>query len=191
MPDFYLDYNSPYAYLAATRIEDLIPGARWRPIAFGALIRQIGKTPWSFGPERPAGVAEIAARARARGLPPVRYPEGWPVACYSLHPLRAALVAGDAGRIREFSAELFRVMFAEGRPLSDPERVVEAAAAAGVDPGAVRAGLADPAIKARLREETDAAIARGITGVPTVAVGGALFWGDDRLEKAAAAAAAS
>jgi 2-hydroxychromene-2-carboxylate isomerase len=191
MPDFYLDYNSPYAYLAAMRIETLIPGARWRPIAFGALIRQIGKVPWSFGPERPAGVAEIAARACARGLPPVRYPDGWPVECYSLHPLRAALVAADAGRIRELSAELYRVMFVEGRSLRDPERVIEAAAAAGVDPAAVRTGLADPAIKARLREETDAAIARGVTGVPTVAVGDALFWGDDRLEEAAAAAAAS
>jgi 2-hydroxychromene-2-carboxylate isomerase len=188
MADFYLDYNSPYAYLAAMRIEELIPGARWRPIAFGALIRQIGKVPWSFGPERPAGVAEIAARARARGLPPVRYPEGWPVECYSLHPLRAALVAADAGRIRELSAELFRVVFVEGEPLSDPERVVEAAAAAGLDRGAVRDGLADPEIKARLRAETDAAIARGVTGVPTVAVGGALFWGDDHLDEAAAAA---
>jgi 2-hydroxychromene-2-carboxylate isomerase len=187
MADFYLDYSSPYAYLAAMRIDGLIRGATWRPIAFGALIGQIGKVPWSLGPGRAAGIAEIEARARARGLPPVRWPEGWPAETYSLHPLRAALVAGDAGRIREFSAEIYRLVFAEGRTLTDPERVIGAAAAAGVDPDAVRAGLADPAVKARLREETDAAIARGVTGIPTVAVGDALYWGDDRLDEAAAA----
>jgi 2-hydroxychromene-2-carboxylate isomerase len=189
MADFYLDYSSPYAYLAAARIDALIAGATWRPIAFGALIRQIGKVPWSLGPGRAAGVAEIEARARARGLPPVRWPAGWPAESYSLHPLRAALVAADAGRIRAFSAVIYRLVFAEGRTLTDPERVVAAAAEAGVDPAAVRAGLADPAIKARLRAETDAALARGVTGVPTLAVGDALFWGDDRLEAAAAAAA--
>jgi 2-hydroxychromene-2-carboxylate isomerase len=45
-------------------------------------------------------------------------------------------------------------------------------------------------IKQRLRQATQEAIARGVTGVPTVAVGGQLFWGDDRLEEAAAAVAA-
>jgi 2-hydroxychromene-2-carboxylate isomerase len=191
VPDFYLDYSSPYAYLAAARIDELIPGATWRPIAFGALIRQIGKVPWSLGPGRAAGIAEIEVRAQARGLPPVRWPDGWPDVSYSLHPLRAGLVAADAGRIREFSAEVYRLVFAEGRTLTDPAPVLAAAEAAGVDPDAARAGLGDPAIKARLRAETDAAIARGVTGVPTIAVGDALFWGDDQLEAAAAAAAAA
>jgi 2-hydroxychromene-2-carboxylate isomerase len=49
--------------------------------------------------------------------------------------------------------------------------------------------LENPDIKARLRTYTDEAIARGVTGVPTVAVGGALFWGDDLLDAAAAASA--
>jgi 2-hydroxychromene-2-carboxylate isomerase len=191
VPDFYLDYSSPYAYLAAARIDALLPGATWRPIAFGAMIGRLGKVPWSLGPAREAGVREIEARARARGLPSVRWPAGWPDKTYSLHPLRAGLLAADAGRLREFSAEIYRLVFAEGRTLTEPEPVVAAAAAAGLDPDAVRAGLADPAVKARLHEATDAALARGVTGVPTVAVGDALFWGDDRLEDAAAAAAAA
>ncbi len=134
MADFYLDYSSPYAYLAAARIDGLIPGATWRPIAFGALIRQIGKVPWSLGPGRAAGVREVEERARARGLPPVRWPDGWPDVSYSLLPLRAGLVAADAGRLREFSAAVYRLVFAEGRTLTEPGPVLEAAAAAGVDP---------------------------------------------------------
>jgi 2-hydroxychromene-2-carboxylate isomerase len=188
-PVFYFDYSSPYAYLAAMRIGDLLPDATWRPIAFGALIRQIGKVPWSLGPGRAAGVREVEERAAARGLPPVRWPDGWPDESYSLLPLRAALVADEAGRIVPFSLAVYRLVFAEGRTLTDPEPVLQAAAAAGVDPEALRAGVADPAIKARLRANTDEAIARGVTGVPTLAVGDELFWGDDRLEAAAAAAA--
>ena len=63
-----------------------------------------------------------------------------------------------------------------------------AAAQAGLDPEEARAATEDPSVKAALRETTDAAIERGIVGVPTVYVGGACFWGDDRLEEAAAAA---
>jgi 2-hydroxychromene-2-carboxylate isomerase len=186
-PVFYFDYSSPYAYLAAMRIDRVLPGARWRPIAFGALIREIGKVPWSLRPGREAGMGEIKERAAERGLPPVRWPPGWPDDSYSVLPLRAALIADAHGRLREFSFEAFRLMFAEGRPLDALEPVLEAAAAAGLDRDAVSVRLENPEIKALLRRHTDDAIARGVTGVPTVAVGGALFWGDDLLETAAAA----
>jgi len=62
--------------------------------------------------------------------------------------------------------------------------MVEAAARAGVDEDAVRGAPGDDARKARVRAATDAAVARGVAGVPTVAVGERLFWGDDRLEEA-------
>ena len=188
-PVFYFDYSSPHAYLAAMRIGAVLPQARWRPIAFGALIRQIGKVPWSLRPGREAGMREIEERAAARGLPPVRWPDGWPDRSYSLLPLRAGLVAETHGRLREYSAEVYRLMFVEGRTLTEPAPVLEAAAAAGLNRDAVAVRLEHPEIKARLRAYTDEAVARGVTGIPTVAVGGALFWGDDLLEAAARAAA--
>ncbi len=63
-----------------------------------------------------------------------------------------------------------------------------AVARAGLHRDAVAEAIGSPEIKERLRAETDAALERGVTGVPTVAVGAQLFWGDDRLEDAAAAA---
>ena len=131
---------------------------------------------------------EVEERAAARGLPPVRWPDGWPDRTYSLLPLRAALIAAEQGAIVPFSAVVFERVFVAGRTLTEPAPVLEAAAAAGVDPDLVAARIAAPEIKARLRADTDAAIARGVTGVPTFAVGDELFWGDDRLEAAAAAA---
>jgi len=188
-PTFYYDFNSPYAYLAAHRVDELLPvRAHWAPIAFGALIRQIGKVPWSLqtGSERERGMRECERRTAALGLP-LRWPDGWPDRNYSILVLRAALVAAEHDRLRAFSLAAFRRGLGEGGDLRDPDTVRACARDAGVDPDAVARGVEEPEVKQRLRDATDAAIARGVTGVPTVAVGDELFWGDDRLEDAAAA----
>jgi 2-hydroxychromene-2-carboxylate isomerase len=191
-PAFYYDFNSPYAYLAAHRVDDLLPvRPAWEPIAFGALIRQIGKVPWSLqpGPERERRLRDCERRTAALGLP-LRWPDGWPDGNYSILVLRAAVVAAEHDRLREFSRAAFRRGLGEGGDLRDLDTVLACARDAGVDPEIVAAGVERPEIKARLRAATDAALARGVTGVPTVAVGDELFWGDDRLEDAAAALSA-
>ena len=186
-PVFYYDFNSPYAYLASERVDEVLPVAlTWRPIAFAFLLRATQRVPWSLGPGRDDGVRECEERARLRGLPQIRWPPEWPVGSYSLLPLRAALVAEEQGRLREFSHAAFRRVFVLGETLKDVPVVIDTAREAGLDPDAVRAGVEDDAIKGRLRAQTDAAIARGVPGVPTLAVRDELFWGDDRLEEAAA-----
>jgi len=62
-----------------------------------------------------------------------------------------------------------------------------AADAAGIDTREAEAAAGERWVKDELRAATDAAHSRGVFGVPTVAVGDELFWGDDRLEEAAAA----
>jgi 2-hydroxychromene-2-carboxylate isomerase len=191
-PVFYYDLSSPYAYLGACRVDDVLPvRPEWRPIAFGVIVRRIGKQPWSFEEDRDSHFGEIARRAADRGLPEVRYPDGWPVETYSLAPLRAALVAADEGqnRLRAVSRELFRTAFVDGRHLADLDAVLDAVDRAGMDRGRVREAIETTDVKERLRSQTDAALERGVTGVPTVAIGDGLFWGDDRLEEAAAALA--
>jgi 2-hydroxychromene-2-carboxylate isomerase len=185
-PLFYYDFSSPYAYLAATRIDDLLPiAANWRPIAFGVIVRRLEKVPWSFAEDRDPDFAEIARRAAERGLPPVRYPEGWPTETYSLSALRVAHLARDPRELRAISHELFRTAFVDGRHLADADTVLDAAERVGMDRDAIAAGLERQETKDRLRAATESAIANGVIGVPTVAVGERLFWGDDRLEEAA------
>jgi 2-hydroxychromene-2-carboxylate isomerase len=187
-PVFYYDTNSPYAYLAATRIGDLIPDAVWRPVALGIILREQGRVPWSLRPEeRPEGMAECERRAAERGLPPIAWAEGWPRDTWSFVPLRALVVAEEEGRLRELTLECFRLMFVEGRSLAELDTVLGAAASVGLDTARVTEALETAAVKERLRAYTDEALARGVPGVPTVAVGDRLFWGDDRLEEAAAA----
>ena len=185
---FYYDTNSPYAYLSAHRIDQLIPDAEWRPLPLGVVFRAIGKVPWSLSDERPAGQAIVEERAAALGLPPVRWIEGWPAEVWSFHPLRAALVADERGLQREFARECFRLHFADGRSLAELGNVLDAAEAVGLDREEVRDAVGAESVKERLKALTDEAIALGVVGVPTVAVGTELYWGDDRLEDAAAAA---
>jgi 2-hydroxychromene-2-carboxylate isomerase len=188
-PVFFYDFSSPYSYLAAHRVDDVLPvPARWQPILFGALITAIGKEPWSWhkGPARDARMRECEQRAAALGLP-LQWPRDWPLGTYSILVVRAALVAEELGRLREFSLAAFRNGLGLGRDLTELDVVLETADEAGVDRGAVSDGVADPRIKQRLRDVTDAAVVLGVTGVPTISAGGKLFWGDDRLEEAAAA----
>jgi 2-hydroxychromene-2-carboxylate isomerase len=188
MPEaiFYFDLGSPYAYLAAERIHEVLPEPiRWQPVSLGAIFKVTGRSSWSLGdPERrQSGMAEVERRALAYGLPPVRWPEPWPG--NYLTAMRAATFADRKGVGREFALQAFRSAFRDGHDLSVPERVFEAARNAGLDPREVEEGTGDPEIKLALREATDAAHEFGVFGVPTIAVGDELFWGDDRLGDAA------
>jgi 2-hydroxychromene-2-carboxylate isomerase len=192
-PTFFYDFNSPYSYLAAERISGLFAEAgveqpEWQPISFGHILKATGRKPWSMEKERRAHFAEIQRRADERGLPEVVYPEGWPIDNYSLNPVRAAVYAKESGRVVSFSLACFRQVFAGGRDMSEVDNVLIAAAACELHPNAVLKGIETQSVKDKLRAATDEALALGLVGVPTVAVGGQLFWGDDRLEEAVDAA---
>jgi 2-hydroxychromene-2-carboxylate isomerase len=116
---------------------------------------------------------------------PVRWPDGWPN--NTLTAMRAAIFAQQTGRAVAFSLAAFRQEFAAGKDLSDIDNVLIAAAACELHPTAVLKGIEMQSTKDRLRAMTREAYERGVRGVPTVAVGGELFWGDERLEDAAAA----
>jgi 2-hydroxychromene-2-carboxylate isomerase len=185
-PVFYYDLGSPYSYLAAERINSVLPVVPvWQPVLLGGLFKRFGRESWGVGPEREAGMAECERRAGEHGLPAIRWPDPWPG--NMLAAMRAAIFAQDAGRAVAFSLAAFRQAFAAGRDLGDPDNVLIAAAACELHPRAVLKGIESRAVKDRLRAETDAAGDRGVRGVPTVAVGDELFWGDDRLEEAAQA----
>jgi len=187
---FYFDLGSPYAYLTAERIDEMLPEpVVWQPVSLGALFKLNGRSSWSLGDieRRRAGIAEVELRAREYALPPLRWPDPWP--SNYLFAMRAATFASASSRDcgREFARRAFRTAFVEGRDLAVSEHVLDAAAEAGLDRRAVGEAVADPEIKLALRAATDAAHARGVLGVPTIAVGSELFWGDDRLRDAAAA----
>lgn len=186
-PTFYFDLGSPFAYLAAERLHGALGDAvAWQAVSLGALFKLTGRSSWSLGdPERrQAGMAEVERRARLYGLPPVRWPDPWPG--NYLTAMRAATFVYREHRGNEFTMQAFRNAFQEGSDLSVLEEVLRAADQAGLDPHVVEAAIHDQEIKLALRNATDAAHEHGVFGVPTIAIDGELFWGDDRLDDAAA-----
>jgi len=188
MPEatFYFDLGSPYAYLTAERIDDVLPEpAIWRPVSLGGLFKANGRSSWALGGDdsRQGGIAEVERRARDYGLEAVCWPEPWPT--NYLYAMRAATHAFQVGRGREFAIEAFRYAFARGRDLALEGNVLDAAERAGLDREAVDEATRNPEIKLALRTATDDAHALGVFGVPTVVVGEEIFWGDDRLREAA------
>jgi 2-hydroxychromene-2-carboxylate isomerase len=191
-PVFYYDFNSPYAYLAAERVNHVLPVVpEWQPISFAHVLKNSGRTPWSLSDEREQGQREVERRAAERNLPPIRWIDCWPLETMSMPALRAGIFAQQVGRAVAFSLAAFRQMFAGGKNLADVDNVLIAAAACELHPRAVLKGIETQSVKDGLKRATNEAIERGVIGVPTIAVGDQLFWGDDKLEDAAAALAAA
>lgn len=186
-PRLFLDVGSPYAYLAAERAERVLPVAPvWEPVLLGGLFGATGRGSWSQTPAREDGMREVERRALAYGLAPIVWPRPWPGDM--LAAMRAATAAAERGAGREFLLAALRLGFREGRDLGDREAVRDASVAAGLDAEAIDAAIDDPAVKAALRSRTEAALALGVRGVPSlVTADGEVFWGDDRLEAAAVA----
>jgi len=186
---FYYDFYSPYSYLAAERVNAELPVVpEWKPISFGHLLQKTGRRPWSFdrGSEWEAHWDAIRGRAAERGLPEPRIPDGWPIETYSLLGARAATFAKGSGRAVAYSLALFRQVFAGGRTL-DEDTVLLAGAACELHPNAVLKGIESRTVKDALAAATDEAFELGVQGIPTIALDGELFWGDDQLGEAAAA----
>jgi 2-hydroxychromene-2-carboxylate isomerase len=185
-PTFYFDLGSPYAWLAAERVHHVLPVvAVWQPILLGGIWQRTGGRSWATTDDREDGMREIEQRAACYGLLPVKWPEPWPTS--TLLAMRAATFAQQSGRTVAFSLAAFRQAFAGGKDLSQMDNVLVAAAACELHPKALLKGIELQSTKDRLRTATEEAYERGVRGVPSVVVADEVYWGDDRLEDAAAA----
>lgn len=188
---FFYDLGSPYAYLAAERVNAVFAEAgaevpEWRPVLLGGLFQRFGRDSWANGPGRDDGMREIERRASSYGLPPIVWPEPWPP--NTLYAMRVATFAKEIGRTVAFSLAAFRQAFAAGRDLTEPDNVMIAAAASEMHPRAIEVAVGREQVKAALRDATERAGDLGVKGVPSLVVGGEVYRGDDRLDEAAEAA---
>ena len=106
-PVFYFDPRLAYVYLAAERVNQVLPMVPvWQPILLGGIWQHTGGGSWSQTPERDSGIAEVERRAQERGLQPVVWPDPWPTP--TLVAMRAATFAQQAGRTVAFALAAFR-----------------------------------------------------------------------------------
>ncbi len=177
--DFYLDFISPYAYLAFEHLPEALAGlsysVAYKPVLLGAIVRHHGhKAPAEVASKRQWTYRHILWLGHSLGVPidmPAMHPYN------PLPHLRLALAASRGGEISRLQAELlFREVWRGGQDAIDPARLeaLKARLAPARD-------AADATVKAELKANTDAAIAQGAFGVPAFVVDGRLFWGFDSL----------
>jgi 2-hydroxychromene-2-carboxylate isomerase len=178
---FHFDLQSPLAYLAAERVLHAMPGpAEWQPL----LAREL---PGAEQRDAALGASEreqLASRASELGLQPLRWPEPFPFD--SELAMRAATYAKSIGRVVPFAQAAFRQAFAGGRDLEQADNVLIAAAACEMHPAALLRGIELRSVAAQLSDATSEAISAGVRTVPAIVVAGAVFEGDQMLERAAA-----
>ncbi|MFN3859874.1 MAG: 2-hydroxychromene-2-carboxylate isomerase [Roseateles sp.] len=182
---FYFDPISPYAALAFEALPEALAGHSvevvYRPILFAALLQALGqKGPAEIEAKRRWTFRQVAWLAHARGVvldPPAQHPFN-PLPLLRL-AWACAAPKGQPGDTpgRWVSEQLFHhVWRAAGADANDPARLAALTErlAPALDP-------ASEAVKQRLRSETEAALALGVFGVPTIECEGRMFWGQDAL----------
>jgi 2-hydroxychromene-2-carboxylate isomerase len=184
---FYFDYACPWAYLGSCRVEpyfrDLGVEIDFRPVSLRVLYEAPaeGGAPPKPGERKQRNFANDLRHwaemigAHIAPQQPAQRPD-------SSLCLRAALVASDAGRFREFHYPAYRARWAEARDIGDPAVVRALLEGAGLDADAALARASSDELAARLEADSRAAVARGVFGVPTLFVGDEMFWGNDRFE---------
>lgn len=174
---WYFDFISPYSYLHLKQFHRLPAGfeVEYVPVLFAGLLKHYAhKGPAEIAPKRSYMYRQLVWLAADLGIP-FKFPPAHPF--NPIHALRLVLAAGPT-RIHVETA--FDMVWQEGRDLQAAQELQELGRRLGLaDPAAA---MAEESVKARLKANTEAAIARGVFGVPTFRLGETLFWGQDSLD---------
>lgn len=183
--DFHFDFSSPYAYFASLMVEGMAErvgrACRWRPMLLGPAFQASGNVRLIDQPLKGAYARHDWERvARLLGAP-YHFPDPFPVGTMTAARAFWWLDDRDSQHAKAFARAVFAAYFAEGRDISRRDEVAAIGATLGVGEADLLAAVDDPQWKAKLRAETDGAIAQGIFGAPFFMVDGEGFWGFDRL----------
>jgi 2-hydroxychromene-2-carboxylate isomerase len=179
---FYLDFISPYAYLAFEHLPEGLKGlsysVSYRPVLFAAMLKHHGQLgPAEIAPKRDWTYRQALWHAHSKGIG-MKMPSSHPFNPLPLLRLAAACgTPADPASINRYVCEtIFRHVWQGGAEAGDEQRL--AALTAQLAP---QHHLTADEAKAQLKKNTDEAIALNVFGVPAMEVDGRIFWGFDAL----------
>jgi 2-hydroxychromene-2-carboxylate isomerase len=176
---FYLDFISPYAYLAFERLPEALQGLSYgvdyQPVLFASMLKAHGQLgPAEIPGKRDWTYRQVQWLAAQQGTP-LEMPAAHPFNPLAL--LRLALACGEAGHANRFVCEtIFKHVWVGGHAATDADRLATL--------GTALAPQQDPnseSVKAQLKTNTRQAIDAGVFGVPAMVVDDKVFWGLDAL----------
>ena len=186
--DFIFDFASPNAYLVHKVVPEIEArtGATFNyvPCLLGGIFKATGNQApmMAFG--------DIKNKLEYDSLEMQRFIARHELTDFKMNPhfpvislmlMRGALVAERDGFLPAYIDAMVKATWEDGLKLDDPEVLHKAYADAGFDADKIMADMGDDAIKAKLLENTNAAVARGAFGIPTFFVGDEMFFGKERL----------
>jgi 2-hydroxychromene-2-carboxylate isomerase len=184
--DFYFEFASPYGYLASLRIDTIAANhgreVAWRPIMLGAALKATGSAPNAGVPLKGDYLRRDVPRCARLLDAPLVLPPVMPMNSLAASRAYWWLHGRDLDIAKGFAQAVFHAHWGLGRDLSSPAQVSEVAGSFGIASDELDEAVQAPSIKAKLKEETDRSIERGVFGSPFVFVDGEPFWGADRLD---------
>jgi 2-hydroxychromene-2-carboxylate isomerase len=185
---FLFDFGSPNAYLAAKIIPEVEKrtGASFEyvPVLLGGIYKLTGNSsPADYlkgiRNKREYMEVETVRFIRRHGITSFRKNPFFPV--NTLQLMRGAVAAQAEGLFWPYFHAVYHHMWEEPKKMDDPEVLMAALASSGIDAARIAAKSQEPAIKARLVQLTEDAVARGAFGSPTFFVNDEMFFGKDQL----------
>lgn len=179
--EFFYDFRSPYSYLAFTQLLQLDVTIALKPMQILTVMDRVGNVPTTI---------TCAAKGRYARVDLGRWAQRYGVA---LNPSdmkanngdamsRAVLAAATPKAATQVTLALYRAIWSNGETLASTDAILAALAGAGIDTAVLAGGIDAPETAARLAANTDEAVMRGVFGSPTIFVGDAMFFGNDRIE---------
>jgi 2-hydroxychromene-2-carboxylate isomerase len=188
--EFFYDLSSPWTYLAFTNLSGVTKrtGASviLRPILVGGV----------FNAVNPAVYAAREQVDNRRFMHSWKVLKDWSVLAgitmnfpNAHHPAKsvnamrmACALADDMPALTTFSKVAFEAFFVAAENLDDPEVLISAANAVGLDGAGIRAQSQTDDVKALLRANTDELTGRGGYGSPTIFIDrNDMYFGNDQL----------
>ena len=178
---FYLDFISPYAYLAFEQLPEALKGIShtvdYQPVLFAGMLKHFGQLgPVEIAPKRDWTYRQVMWLAQSMSIP-MQMPASHPFNPLSLLRLALACNAPATGLANRYVCEtIFRHVWCTGLEAGDQKREL-----ALTEQLAPALDVKSEEVKNLLKSNTDQAITKGVFGVPAFAVDGKIFWGLDSL----------
>lgn len=186
--EFIFDFASPNAYLSHTVLSEIAErnGATVNhiPCLLGGIFKLTGnQAPF-------VAFADIKGKQDYNRLETQRFIDKHKLTAFKMNPhfpmntvtlVRGLIVAEAAGQKAQYIDAVLKAMWENGENMGDADVAAAALTKAGLDGTGIIEKTQDPDIKAKLVENTAAAVERGVFGIPTFFVGDEMFFGKERL----------
>lgn len=183
--EFLFDVGSPYSYLAYKQLPKVAKatGAEiiWTPVLLGGIFQATGNhSPIEVPAKGRYSMIDLKRWSDEYGVSMTMNPN-FPINTLTLMRGAVAMQLKGSETFNRYLEAVFDAMFGKPRNMNLPTEVGAVLQEAGFDPTEFMSLVTDPAVKERLKSNTEEAVKRGVFGAPTFFVGGEMFWGQDRL----------